>query len=371
MKRFNLFSIKSQLVIAILMGVGITASNTILAQEMPPAWPWHGVSIQNTEPFDPVELEKIVNEFHINSIQIRLLPRLLAERQNLTPAEAWTRSIEWGDRMLDECKHLGIVAIMTVEGGFPLNPKFPAAHESVKFWSAAGQRDEIVQTMSSLSKHYAYRGKELVAYQILSEPLMLQESKPVRPPQWEELMSQLIKAVRKNDAGRWIAIAPPPGGGPNVYKKAVRFSDTRIIYGAHMYIPLTFTHQGILDWKDESHTYPGWIDWKYWDKEALRNAMMPLRNFQLEYQVPVWIGEFSAISWSQGADQYLTDVVDIFDEWNWSWTYFSWNGYFGWQPNVDAVNPEPIATWPQHIVGNTAHRWKTLKKLTTRGEIGK
>lgn len=336
----------------------------VAAGEIPATWPWHGFSIQNTVAFDPLALGGIVAEFKINSIQIRLLPRLVAERQNKTPAVAWQESLAWGDQMLDECKRLGLVAIMTVEGGFPLNPAIPVAHESAAFWSDANQRNEVTQTMDLLSAHYANRGAELAAYQILSEPLMWDATgKGVEPPQWRGMMNDVIATIRKNDPSRWIAVAPPPGGGPNVYVGFKPFNASRIIYGAHMYIPLTFTHQGILNWQGVSNKYPGQFNKKCWDKEALKAAMMPLRDFQLKYGVPVWIGEFSAISWAKGGDQYLRDLVEAFNAWNWSWTYFTWNGYFGWQPDYDNSMPVPMQTWPSHRIGALSPRWQTLKQL--------
>jgi hypothetical protein len=129
-----------------------------------------------------------------------------------------------------------------------------------------------------------------------------------------------------------------------------------------MFIPQAFTHQGILSWKDQVNTYPGRIGMKSWDKQALKEVMSPLRDFQQRYQVPVWIGEFSAISWAKGGDQYILDLVDIFGEWDWSWTYFSMNGYFGWSPDYDNVKPDPMNTWSKHRVGGSSQRWQTLKK---------
>lgn len=128
-----------------------------------------------------------------------------------------------------------------------------------------------------------------------------------------------------------------------------------------MYIPQTFTHQGI--WEDETHTYPGRIGTMLWNKQALRQIMMPLKEFQDRNQVPVWIGEFGAIAWADGGEQYLLDLVDIFNQWNWSWTYFSINGYYGWSPDYDNIKPQPMESWPKHRVGKSSLRWRTLKSM--------
>lgn len=338
------------------------SARSALATVLPLGWPWHGVSIQNTDPFDPADLEQMVKKLHINSIQIRLLPRLVAERQKVSPDVAWQQSLNWGSSMLDQCKRLGLVAQMTVEGGYPLDPTLQLMSDDKRFWSDAKRQDEAVDIALKLSAYFAKRGPELGAYQLMSEPVMNEGGKALSPPQWRELMNKIIVAIRHNDPNRWIAVALPPGGGPNLYKGFEPFNAPRIIYGAHMFIPQAFTHQGILQWEKETHTYPGRIGLKFWDKQSLREIMTPLRDFQLRYQVPVWIGEFGSVVWSQGGEQYIIDLIDIFSEWDWSWTYFSMNGYFGWNPDYDNVRPEPMNTWPTHYVGESSLRWKTLSK---------
>lgn len=339
---------------------------SVHAAEMPPAWPWHGISIQNTEPFDPVELAQIVKSTHINSVQIRLMPRKVGEIKKIKDEAAWTESLDWGSKMLDQCKRLGIVGIMTVEGGFPLDPALPLMSNGKEFWSDRKRTDEAVQTAEKLSAFFANRGSELVAYQMLSEPLMYEGGKALSPPQWRGLMEKIIAAFRLHDAKRWVAVAPPPGGAPNLYKDFELFNSPRIIYGAHMYIPQTFTHQGILMFEGKTNTYPGYIGSKNWDKQALMEVMTPLKEFQQRHQVPVWIGEFGTIVWAKGGEQYILDLVDVFNAWNWSWTYFSLNGYFGWSPDYDNQMPNPMSTWPKHRVGATSLRWKTLRKAAGR-----
>lgn len=333
--------------------------------EMPPAWPWHGVSIQNTEPFEPTSLEQITQRVRINSIQIRLMPRRVAEIQKISSEEAWKRSLSWGDAMLDQCKKLGLAATMTVEGGFPLDPSLPLMSNGKEFWNDPVRLNEAIQIADKLAAFFAKRGAELVAYQMLSEPLIYDGGKALSPTSWRDLIEKIIYTIRRRDPNRWIAVAPPPGGGPNLYKGFQPFSASRIIYGAHMYIPQAFTHQGILQWQAESYTYPGRIGGVgYWDKKGVEMIMSPLREFQQRYQVPVWIGEFGTVPWADGGEQYILDLVDIFDNWSWGWTYFSINGFYGWSPDYDNQKPQSLSEVPKHRVGASSLRWQTLRRAT-------
>ncbi len=62
--------------------------------------------------------------------------------------------------------------------------------------------------------------------------------------------------------------------------------------------------------------YPGELDGIFWDKEKLRIALQPVRDFQLKYNVHIIFGEFSAIraAPNNSAYRYISDVIDIFEE---------------------------------------------------------
>ena len=73
-----------------------------------------------------------------------------------------------------------------------------------------------------------------------------------------------------------------------------------------------------------------------------------MRDFQLAYNVPIYIGEFSAIRWGKGSDQYLKDVTDIFEEYGWDWSYHAFREWSGWSLEHGDVetDSQPAATPP-------------------------
>jgi hypothetical protein len=75
----------------------------------------------------------------------------------------------------------------------------------------------------------------------------------------------------------------------------------------------------------------------------------PVREFQRAYNVHIYAGEFSAIRWAPGdsAYRYLKDVIELFEEYGWDWTYHAYREWDGWSvehgsdPNDHAPTKEP------------------------------
>lgn len=109
-----------------------------------------------------------------------------------------------------------------------------------------------------------------------------------------------------------------------------------VIYQAHMYDPGNYTHQGVhakseKDWKRVA--YPG----KGLDKNTLRAALEPVLDFQRRHGAIIYIGEFSAITWAEGADAYIRDCISIFNEYGWHWTYHAFREWSGWSVEHEAT----------------------------------
>ena len=72
------------------------------------------------------------------------------------------------------------------------------------------------------------------------------------------------------------------------------------------------------------------INGKKVDINYLRGRLQPVRNFQLAYGVPIYVGEFSAIRWAPGAAEYLSDCISIFEEYGWDVSYHAFREWDGW-----------------------------------------
>ena len=179
--------------------------------------------------------------------------------------------------------------------------------------------DVLEEAWNRLSKFF--RGKPgIYAYDLLNEP-------SVRNTVWREEVKRLIAIIRKNDPKT-----------PIVVQSVDHFytEDSNIFYGPHFYSPHDLTHEGVgrfTRWK-----YPGYINGVYWDKEQLRLALKPVIDFQQKYKAKIFIGEFSCIAWARGADQWVRDTVELFDEYGFDYTYHAFREWPPWSLEHEAVS---------------------------------
>ena len=103
-----------------------------------------------------------------------------------------------------------------------------------------------------------------------------------------------------------------------------------------MYQPFQFTHQrvyskdGKLRPGEKPVVYPGRINGEEFDQKKLRQILQPVRDFQLRYGARIYVGEFSAITWAPGAAQYLRDLIEIFENYHWDWSYHAFREASVW-----------------------------------------
>jgi len=259
-------------------------------------------------------------------------------------ASGWEKQLEPYETYLEGARKAGFKVIFTVESDAFMekprnwegwnNPRLPQA--AAKLW-----RD--------IAKRLLPYRDVIYGYDLCNEPLDWDQL-PYQPKQWRSVALAAIKAIREVDRETWVVYESGPGGGCNGFWGLEPLPDNRIIYSAHFYSPAEFTHQGIKNIKntdlakamtDLNVKYPAVINGVRWDKAQIRKMLEPLRQFQLKYHVPVLIGEFSVIRWAPPASaaQYLTDLIDIFEEYRWSWIYHAFREYEGWSVEYDEKYP--------------------------------
>lgn len=299
------------------------------------------------------------NELGINAVRFHVRVNQHIKVTGLDKNKAFDEAVNWLDVMLDECKRLGIVAVINY-GQFPLGSLDNNYMSSSEFWSDQSHLDEIILITSRLAKHFHDRGKELAAYDVISEPLMMIGGKAVAPPVWPDLLGRIVATINRDDPVRWVVVAPGPGGGPAGYEEFAHPGGAKVVLGLHMYLPHAFTHQGI-DGRPTGKEYPGRVGLTYWDKKTLLGKMAPLVRYQQRYPAPVFVGEFSAVRWAAGGEQYIRDLTSIFDEYGWGWTYYSGTGWHGWNP--DYGSEYGGGQMPKQVEGEKSRRWDTLREI--------
>jgi len=239
---------------------------------------------------------------------------------------------KWMDGKLDEaaqaldaCAKYGIKLVLDVHsppGGrttdnticIALEPRYADAF--VALWEKIATR---------FKGHPALWGYDLVNEPVQNTPA------PEGVDDYLGVQVRAAKAIRKIDPTTPIIIESAEWDSAAGYKDLDPVDVPNVVYQVHMYVPGEFTHQGVNGSKT-GISYPGEINGVKWDKERLRGILQPVRDFQLAYNVHIYAGEFSAIRWAPGdsAVTYLRDVIDLFEEYGWDWSYHAYREWDGW-----------------------------------------
>ena len=147
---------------------------------------------------------------------------------------------------------------------------------------------------------------------------------------WPELAEALVNEIRLIDPVKSIIIESLNYGVDLDDIKPIDSSVPNIIYSIHLYQPGKLTGQ--FGPETPVITYPGTIDGIYYDKTKLKEILAPLKAYQEKYRVPIYIGEFSCIRWApnNSAYNYIRDCIEIFEEYNWDYDYYSFRTWNGW-----------------------------------------
>jgi len=168
-------------------------------------------------------------------------------------------------------------------------------------------------------------------------------------------VAECARRVRAIDPKHAIIIEPALGGGAGGLDWLEPVDVPGVVYSFHFYDPMTFTHQGVFSDR-VGVVYPGQIDGQQWDKERLRRAMKPAIDWQKDYGRQLYLGEFSAIRWAPGDSglRWLTDVIDLAEEYGWDWTYHAYREWDGWSvehgPLRADTKPSPTPTARQQLL---------------------
>jgi hypothetical protein len=193
--------------------------------------------------------------------------------------------------------------------------------------------DNFVETWRQIARRF--KGREgIYGYDLINEPSQRDATLPGMD--YWSLQRRAAEAVRAEDPDTPIIIESNEWDGPSTFTYLSPLTLTNVIYQAHMYAPMDFTHQQVLGTRTERTVYPDAN--RGWDIDYLRNVLKPVRDFQLKHKARIYIGEFSAIAWAQGAERYLADCIKIFEEYGWDWSYHAFREWNGWSVEHEGEN---------------------------------
>ncbi|MCY3022127.1 MAG: cellulase family glycosylhydrolase [Planctomycetota bacterium] len=292
------------------------------------------------------DLRVLGGEWKANHVRWQLcwngFPRSPADKGDLDAYDKWLEGVlSHVDKLLPVCEELGVLVLVDLHT--PPGGRDDA--NDCRLFQEKRFQDKFLELWDKIARRY--KGNKAVwGYDLVNEPVEGLVAEGLMD--WQALAEKTAGLVRAIDPDRAIVIEPAPWGGPDSLGNLEPLSVPGVVYSVHMYAPFQFTHQGVYN-NPVGIEYPGEIAGKKWDKEQVRRALKPALDFQRDYGVHMYIGEFSAIRWApnDGACTYLRDVIDIMEEYGWDWAYHAFREWDGWSvehgtdKKVNARSPTP------------------------------
>ena len=195
----------------------------------------------------------------------------------------------------------------------------------------------FIETWRRIAKRF--KGREgIYAYDLVNEPMLTSEALP--GCDFWTLQRRAAEAIREIDPDTPVLVECNGQDSPGGFASFSPLDLTNVVYEVHMYIPLAYTHQGVLWKQGDGVPYPNAENG--WDAESLRGALRPVREFQQRHGARIYCGEFSAVAWASGAEEYLRDCIGIFEEYGWDRTYHAFREWPGWSVEHEGSDAEHL-----------------------------
>ena len=142
---------------------------------------------------------------------------------------------------------------------------------------------------------------------------------------------KVIASIRGVDKSTPIVVSPGLYATPWTFSYLEKIDDPNIVYSFHVYEPYQFTTFRLNDGKYE---YPGKvpvdddppIDFDM-NKNTMADYLKPVSDWATKNNIPsnrIWAGEFGCSRKVKGVEKYLSDLIEIFNENQWHWSFYSY-----------------------------------------------
>ena len=212
------------------------------------------------------------------------------------------------------------------------------------FWSSSPCRIRAAKFWGMLVKCLIDVKNLIMGYDLINEPYTPEDQNADyfndMPIAYKEELGHFYKLaleeIRKHDKDTMVIVKSTWFANPRTIDMLTPLPDSNVVYSIHVYVPpqLTFPRK-FNCFQDLSISYPGPVPkWKKYIHEQVVIDFQYLYNllsetvckWQLTHCIPsnrILVAEFGICREVPGSQQYLTDLVRIFTEFEWSWLLFS------------------------------------------------
>ena len=279
-------------------------------------------------------------KWNVNLIRYQMVDGIAHAPENVEAYTAWlNKCLAKLDSLMPVLKENDIKVIIdmhqTVGGRYSQGSRPPqndAARQVVKLSGKGAHRllceADMRQAYIDAWKMIATRYKDnptIFGYDLINEPTVIGPT----PFHWADVQYDVAKEIRKIDPETPIMFEGNRAASA-VYFNVRPIPLKNIFYEIHMYHPGDYCFQGVND-KAYVAEYPKRAVRYTMDRESLRASMGRVIDFQKKYGAKIYVGEFTATRWvPDGGGKYLDDLISLFEEYHWDWTFHAfreWNGF--------------------------------------------
>lgn len=311
-------------------------------------WPLKGINIEVRD--KTINNQDMINilSTKMNLIILNLEFDLFQNEFKLDSKETMIQILNETKRIINLAKNYNLKVIV----GFTNLPNIEYKEtKNPAFWNEANISN-IYTLCKEITSSLYLLDDTLIGYKFLDEPLIIKNKENDVPENWITIQNNIINIIRSIDKERYIVVTSGPGGtGRNYNNFMPIINDNKIIYGFHFFEPHSYTHQGINN-RDEGVIYPTLTN----NSILLEYYMKSIISFKEKYNLPILVGSFSVVHEAVGSYEYLNDLINIFDKYNFSWAYWCYKGYQKWDINNEIIDGKYINTQLN------SPRWKLFKE---------
>ncbi|MDP8260494.1 MAG: cellulase family glycosylhydrolase [Candidatus Gygaella obscura] len=225
------------------------------------------------------------------------------------------------------------------------------------FWQKESYRQRTLalwEILADTFKDY----KALIGYDVLNEPVLDKTKVKILAKFYKDT----VKKIRSIDKKHLIFLEGFDWGQRIDFLKDIIEKDVWV--SIHTYLPLNYTFNFTPFLK-----FPGTIEGRRWDKNAIYKYLLPYYKFARENKTNIYVGEFG-INWrmnNYGELDYLNSMLKTFEEFKFSYTYWTYkcvarhafpDGIYQLVANDKFIKREgPVYGWENYI-----SNWKRNKK---------